>query len=83
MKRLFAGIDGTSNAAFYDIFSSNVYRMNLALAFKDKKRSPQTFFYLSGVGTASYKYLGLFGKAFGQGIDELVFRSHQRIPKSA
>jgi hypothetical protein len=44
MKRLFVGIDGTSNAAYYDIFSSNVYRMNLALAFKDKVGSPQNVF---------------------------------------
>jgi uncharacterized protein (DUF2235 family) len=79
MKRLFIGIDGTSNAAFYDIFSSNVYRMNLALAFNNKDGSPQTFFYLSGVGTASYKYLGFLGKAFGQGIDELILQAYVNL----
>ncbi len=78
-KGWFIGIDGTSNAAFYDIFSSNVYRMNLALAFKTKHGSPQTFFYLSGVGTASYKYLNLFGKAFGQGIDELILQAYVNL----
>ncbi len=79
MKRLFIGIDGTSNAAFYDIFSTNVYRMNLALAFNNKDGSPQTFFYLSGVGTASYKYLGLPGKMFGQGIDELILQAYVNL----
>ena len=40
MKRFFIGIDGTSDAAFYDKFSSNVYRTNLALAFDNKDRTP-------------------------------------------
>jgi hypothetical protein len=53
--------------------------MNLALAFKDKVGSPQTFFYLSGVGTASYRYLGLLGKAFGQGIDELILQAYVNL----
>lgn len=80
MKRLFIGIDGTSNAAFYDLFYSNVYRMNLALAFKNKDDdSPQTYFYLSGVGATGYKYLGLFGKVFGQGLDELILQAYVNL----
>ena len=73
MKRFFIGIDGTSDAAFYDRFYSNVYRTDLALAF-DKK--DQLFIYFSGVGVATYKYLGLFGKLFGQGIDEIVLQAY-------
>jgi uncharacterized protein (DUF2235 family) len=79
MKRIFIGIDGTSNSAFYDKFYSNVYRMNLALAFNNKDKSPQLFIYFSGVGTSSYKYLGLLGKAFGEGIDELILQAYVNL----
>ena len=79
MKRIFIGIDGTSNSAFYDKFYSNVYRMNLALAFNNRDGSPQMFYYFSGVGTASYKWLGWLGKAFGQGIDELILQAYVNI----
>jgi len=79
MKRIFIGIDGTSNSAFFDKFYSNVYRMNLALHFRDKDGSPQLFFYFSGVGTASYKYLGLLGKAFGEGLDALILQAYVNI----
>lgn len=79
MKRIFVGIDGTSNSAFYDKFYSNVYRMDLALAFNNRDGSPQMFYYFSGVGTASYKWLGWLGKAFGQGIDELILQAYVNI----
>ena len=36
MKRIFIGIDGTSQAAFYDKYYSNVYRTDLALAFNNR-----------------------------------------------
>jgi uncharacterized protein (DUF2235 family) len=79
VKRIFIGIDGTSNSAFFDKFYSNVYRMNLALAFKSKDGSPQLFIYFSGVGTSSYKYLGWLGKAFGEGIDELILQAYVNL----
>ena len=61
MKHIFIGIDGTSQAAFYDAFFSNVYRLNLALASRDKDKDQhhQIFIYLSGVGAKSYHYFGL------------------------
>lgn len=76
MKRFFIGIDGTSDAAFYDKFCSNVYRTDLALAFENKDTTPQLFIYFSGVGVASYKYLGLLGKFFGQGLDEIILQAY-------
>jgi uncharacterized protein (DUF2235 family) len=79
VKRIFIGIDGTSNSAFFDRFYSNVYRMNLALAFNNKDGSPQLFIYFSGVGTASYKWLGLLGKAFGEGIDALILQAYVNL----
>src|SRR5262249_17367312 len=79
MKRLFIGIDGTSQAAFYDTFHSNVYRLNLALAFRDGKDNPQIFVYLSGVGASSYRYFGLGGKMFGQGIDEIILQAYVNL----
>jgi uncharacterized protein (DUF2235 family) len=79
MKRIFIGIDGTSNSAYFDKFYSNVYRMDLALAFKNKDETPQIFIYFNGVGTASYKYLGLLGKAFGEGLDQLILQAYVNI----
>src|ERR1700722_12047947 len=79
MKRIFIGIDGTANSAFFDKFYSNVYRINLALQFRAKDGSPQLFFYFSGVGTASYKWLGLLGKAFGEGIDALILQAYVNL----
>ena len=79
MKRIFIGIDGTSNSAYFDKFYSNVYRMDLALAFKNRDKTPQIFLYFNGVGTASYKYLGLLGKAFGEGLDQLILQAYVNI----
>jgi uncharacterized protein (DUF2235 family) len=79
MKRIFIGIDGTANSAFFDKFYSNVYRINLALQFRAKDGSPQLFFYFSGVGTASYKWLGLLGKVFGEGIDALILQAYVNL----
>ncbi len=77
MKRFFIGIDGTSQAAFYDKFYSNVYRTNLALAFDNKKdRTPQFFIYYCGVGTASRKWRNQFGKSFAQGIEEIILQAY-------
>lgn len=79
MKRIFIGIDGTGNSAYFDKFASNVYRMNLALNYNNADGTPQLFFYFSGVGTSSYKYLDLFGKAFGEGIDELILQAYVNL----
>ena len=79
MKRIFIGIDGTSQAAFYDKYYSNVYRTDLALAFNNRDGSPQLFIYFSGVGAACRKYLGLTGKAFGQGIDEIILQAYVNL----
>jgi uncharacterized protein (DUF2235 family) len=79
VKRIFIGIDGTANSAFFDKFYSNVYRINLALQFRAKDGSPQLFFYFSGVGTASYKWLGILGKAFGEGIDALILQAYVNL----
>jgi uncharacterized protein (DUF2235 family) len=79
MKHIFIGIDGTANAAFYDTMYGNVYRMNLSLDSKSKSGSPQIFIYFSGVGATSQKWLGLLGKAFGQGIDEIVLQAYVNL----
>ena len=51
MKHLIIGIDGTSQAAFYDKFHSNVFRLNLALDYQDAEDNPQVFIYSGGVGS--------------------------------
>jgi uncharacterized protein (DUF2235 family) len=80
MKHIFIGIDGTANAAFYDTIYGNVYRMNLALDFKNKKDNcPQIFIYFSGVGATAEKYLGVLGRAFGQGIDEIILQAYVNL----
>jgi len=79
MKRIFTGIDGTGNSAYFDKFASNVYHMNLALNYSNADGSPQLFFYFSGVGTSSYKYLGVFDKLFGEGIDELILQAYVNL----
>jgi len=77
MKHIFIGIDGTANAAFYDTFYGNVYQMNLSTAFwNTKDNCPQIFIYFSGVGATAKKYFGTLGKAFGQGIDEIILQAY-------
>jgi hypothetical protein len=79
MKHIFIGIDGTSQSAFYDKFHSNVYRMDLSLAFKDREQNPQLFIYFSGVGASGFHYFGLWGRAFGQGIDEIILQAYVNL----
>jgi uncharacterized protein (DUF2235 family) len=79
MKRIFIGIDGTSQAAFYGCFQSNVFRLNLALAAKDGEGNQQMFIYLNGVGSSSFRYFGLAGKLFGQGLDEIILQAYVNI----
>jgi uncharacterized protein (DUF2235 family) len=76
MKHLLIGIDGTSQAAFYDKFHSNVFRLNLALNYKDRADHPQFFVYLSGVGSTKKRQFSVLGRAFGQGIDEIILQAY-------
>lgn len=81
MKRIILGLDGTANAAYYDTHFTNVFKIDLALKAIDRnddnaQEIPQLFFYLSGVGASAYKHMGLPGKLFGQGIDELILQAY-------
>jgi GAF domain-containing protein len=40
LKHIFIGIDGTWQAAYSDMFSSNVYRMNVALNHSERLVAP-------------------------------------------
>ena len=79
MKHIFVGIDGTSNSAFYDKFRTNVYRMNLALDHKDRRGRPQLYIYSAGVGVSFNENFALLGKAFGQGIDEIILEAYVNL----
>jgi len=79
MKRIFVGIDGTSQAAFYGCFQTNVFRLNLALATKDSEGNHQMFIYLSGVGSSSFRYFCITGRLFGQGLDEIILQAYVNI----
>ncbi len=75
VKHIFIGIDGTWRAAFYDRFQSNVYRLNLSLAYRDHSGNPQLFIYGAGVGTGNLA-TRLTGGAFGEGLDEVILGSY-------
>lgn len=75
-KHIFLGIDGTWQAACNDVFSSNVYRMNVALSCQDKtERNPQIFNYSSGLGTANPSARIAAG-ALAEGLDESVLQAY-------
>lgn len=78
MKHLIIGIDGTWRAAFADVFHSNVYRLNLALARDDTKGHPQIFIYSSGVGSFGKAFRTWYG-AIGDGIDELILEAYVNL----
>ena len=78
-KHIIVGIDGTWQAAFSDMFHSNVFRMNVALNYRDRtKRNPQVFIYSSGVGTLSPNTRWTAG-AFGEGLDQLILQAYTNI----
>lgn len=76
-KHIILGIDGTWQAAFRDIFQSNVYRLNLALNFEDEtpERKPQIFIYSAGVGTANRSSQTIAG-ATGEGLAAIVLEAY-------
>jgi uncharacterized protein (DUF2235 family) len=83
VKHIFIGIDGTSNAAFYDPFMSNVFRFDSALSHRDMEGNDQVFIYLNGVAPPRKRLLSrkvgrsdVLGRAFGRGIDELVLQAY-------
>src|SRR5436309_2440274 len=76
-KHIMLGIDGTWQAAFSDLFQSNVFRMNTALNYDDGTThgNPQIYIYLAGVGTAM-KTGRLRAGVLGEGLDELILQAY-------
>ena len=76
-KHIILGIDGTWQAAFSDVFQSNVFRMNVALNFRDNtiNKRHQVFVYQSGVGTMTNAGKYIAGGA-GDGFDESVLHAY-------
>lgn len=76
-KHIILGIDGTWQAAYSDVFHSNVYRMNAALDYEDvtSEANPQIFIYSSGLGTANRSSRYQAG-ALGEGLDESILQAY-------
>lgn len=76
-KHIILGIDGTWQAAFRDVFQSNVFRLNLAMNFEDRSddRKPQIFIYSAGVGTANRSSQTIAG-ATGEGLSAIVLEAY-------
>jgi uncharacterized protein (DUF2235 family) len=76
-KHIILGIDGTWQAAFRDIFQSNVFRLNLSLNFQDEtpERKPQIFIYSAGVGTANRSSQTIAG-ATGEGLAAIILEAY-------
>lgn len=76
-KHIIIGIDGTWQAAFKDIFQSNVYRLNLAFSYEDRTsvRRPQVFIYSAGVGTANRSSQFIAG-ATGEGLSAIILEAY-------
>src|ERR1700761_6244072 len=76
-KHLILGIDGTWQAAFKDIFQSNVYRLNLALNYQDEtpEKKPQIFIYSAGVGTSNRSSQMIAGVT-GEGIASIILEAY-------
>jgi len=74
-KHIILGIDGTWQAAYQDIFQSNVFKMILALNYDDKNGNPQNAIYSAGVGTANRSSRTIAG-ATGEGLDELILEAY-------
>jgi uncharacterized protein (DUF2235 family) len=79
-KHLILGIDGTWQAAFRDIFQSNVYRLNLSLNYEDDTpdRKPQIFIYSAGVGTANRSSQVIAG-ATGEGLASIILEAYVNL----
>ena len=79
-KHIVLGIDGTWQAAFRDIFQSNVYRLNLALNYEDETQetNPQIFIYSAGVGTANRSSQVIAG-ATGEGLASIILEAYVNL----
>jgi uncharacterized protein (DUF2235 family) len=77
MKHIFVGIDGTRRAAFSDRIQSNVFKLGMALSFKDKKDNTQLFIYGAGVGTMGGTRI--LGGAVGEGLSEVILGAYINI----
>jgi hypothetical protein len=74
-KHIILGIDGTWQAAYRDLFQSNVFRLGVALNCIDQTGdNPQVFIYSSGLGTANAS--GRLPALFGQGLNESVLEAY-------
>jgi uncharacterized protein (DUF2235 family) len=79
MKHIIIGLDGTKNAAFADTFKTNVYRLGLALNYKDNTaaKNQQLVMYYPGVGTqTSRKLFSNFAIVTGDGIDLFILEAY-------
>jgi uncharacterized protein (DUF2235 family) len=74
-KHIFIGIDGTWQAAFRDVFQSNVHRMNIALNYEDESFNPQIYMYLAGVG-ASNRSSRIMAGTVGEGLGSLILNAY-------
>jgi uncharacterized protein (DUF2235 family) len=76
-KHIIIGIDGTWQSAFSDVFHSNVFRLNIALNYRDKtdSKNSQIFIYSSGIGTMD-KVSKVSGGIFGDGFDESILQAY-------
>ena len=72
-KHIMLEIDGTWQAAYSDVFQSNVFRLNLSLNYRDYiiGGTSQIFIYSSGLGTATNGGKFLAG-ALGDGLDQSI-----------
>jgi hypothetical protein len=68
-KHLILGIDGTWQAAYSDVFHSNVYRHN------SPNQNFQLFIYSAGLGTSNQSSRFAAG-AFGEGLDESILQAY-------
>jgi hypothetical protein len=76
-KHIILGIDGTWQSAFSDVFHSNVFRLNIALNFRDAtdSKNSQIFIYSSGLGTMDK--IGKYSAGvFGDGFDESILQAY-------
>jgi uncharacterized protein (DUF2235 family) len=79
-KHLILGIDGTWQAAYSDVFQSNVFRLNVALNYRDNSPNQnfQVYIYSSGLGTTNPSSRFVAG-ALGEGLDQSVLQAYVNL----
>jgi type VI secretion system (T6SS) phospholipase Tle1-like effector len=79
-KHIMIGLDGTWQAAYRDIFHSNVFSLNVALNYQDNSsnNNSQIFIYSSGLGTTN-ETARLMAGALGDGLNESVLQAYINI----